>query len=675
VADNFGSDPLSAGEKFDPTTEGPPNLLEHDFFNIVDGDLVIVPIHPESDEEAIFHEITQAQLCNLHKDCGIGYYCLDGVCVEDGSKSAIGYTSGTNRCGELVVGSCPEQGCDSGATCGTGGKPLTCCGKPFYHCPSTDAEGKRFNVTQCEPCNNELTCYVPFCVDPDGNFAEPEINPLTGEYFDPIRCQPGHVQKEAIAELSETGECPGLLKPVEEGEEENEPVRFNPGCDPYCHDYFKTYGQIDTTFNPITERPRCSETDHCKQCETCDRTTIGQPSNYDTCNRADPSVADIANLEYPCWCQPGNDGCPECEHCETEDPITAGFCFQRGGQDCVNECNCLVKCDCGVVLEGRTTTPYFGYEGPVCAERCRAGLLAKCDQFCPEEDTDPCAKDCESTSRYVDCDFFENGGTITDLCPPGKNCRMLGFLYAGGEDGNPQSTSIDVQSCQEGGKDLAIFLQVCDQAVDNPDCFQCDCHCSNDCGDCEICGDDGTCQPDPACANTTCLGTGQKCGSRGGPCRGCCPPGCTCGQLITHNWTSYYSNGQLHDTATCIAFSRQSLQKFKVFKSAIDADEYCAGLAISNPDKACCSAWQGVQNRPECHSKHCDCRAKNQDITWYAAGACGTVFAVASGGRIELKVTVDETRCYNDFDVKNGLEYDADSPCGYDECAAVGFPS
>tara|TARA_B100000035_G_scaffold32260_1_gene24576 strand:+ start:327 stop:647 length:321 start_codon:yes stop_codon:yes gene_type:complete len=105
-------------------------------------------------------------------------------------------------------------------------------------------------------------------------------------------------------------------------------------------------------------------------------------------------------------------------------------------------------------------------------------------------------------------------------------------------------------------------------------------------------------------------------------------------------------------------------------------DCVCGGGPCPNDLKFCCARGDGINgDDPACHGSHCNCQAVGETITFFAAGVCGTVFAVASGGRIELETFTSDVGCFHSFDVQNGAQFTADSSCGYDECAAVGFPS
>lgn len=276
------------------------------------------------------------------------------------------------------------------------------------------------------------------------------------------------------------------------GEPQCEPCEFeDKECNDFCDSWFKSHGSL---------APNCTSG------------ATGRPLTCGDCSECFTSLCREAD-DGPCWCKPGNTGCPDCEECQRP----SGDC-KAGVGVCNDECNCFVTCPCGTQYQGFHTQEHYA-TGLACPSACRAATYQKyCvegkDKSCPPQ-KDPCKADpgnkceldCYCTSQKVSC----NG---THTCPDGYRCQVTGTLNAslGGqcEDGTDPANL-----WATGGK--TIFLRICKMG-DDPDCQECDCNCENDCPDCFTCGANGQCVYDPACdqpcdvpCNGACCGPGQKC--------------------------------------------------------------------------------------------------------------------------------------------------------------------
>ena len=247
----------------------------------------------------------------------------------------------------------------------------------------------------------------------------------------------------------------------------------NKGCNKFCDDSYKLFGRRSAGCqNPNDGAPLdCGECLSCGLNDTCQDTGGG-----------------------PCWCKPGNEGCPKCETCES-----SGSCSRSKGV-CNSSCSCRVKCDCGQEYTGTWSQEYFS-NGLACTHACRRALYqAKCVEGggndCPPYDpckADPankCELECQCVTRITPCDQ-------TPKCPSGWKCSIMGKVFAAvGENGGcadypPGTTWIP------GG--IRWFVRECKIKKNDPDCDECDCNCENDCPDCYKCNTEGKCVYDEDC--------------------------------------------------------------------------------------------------------------------------------------------------------------------------------
>jgi len=267
-------------------------------------------------------------------------------------------------------------------------------------------------------------------------------------------------------------------------------------CTTYCDSFGSSFGIPD----PSCEGKSCGE---CAECEPTGSTGYLYDDPYH-CVPKEPGPF------TPCNCSPENSGCPECEECQSD-----GECRPAEGQ-CVDNCNCFVKCPCGVTLQGTHSQEHY-QNGPVCPSACRAKLYKQCDAVCPPKQdnckadpNDPCEVSCECKTHRVGC---SDG---PPPCPSGKRCYPLGNMFAGT---NEQGGCMEYNPATGmGGK--YIFQRICTMS-DSEECEPCDCHCENDCGECEVCSASGNCVYDPDC-DDKCFEGEINCDGQ------CCPPGEQC---------------------------------------------------------------------------------------------------------------------------------------------------
>ena len=615
--------------------------------------------------------------CSSHYDCGAGGFFCDfglGMCREprhnkpggpsndtggggggnggSGGGNNSGETgSGDARCGDDPPGGedadCEDQNCQKAASCGDGDDDLPatekdCCGKQKYKCTYTDDEGNKLPPKeQCTPCKIEKFCMKSECVG--GDFAR---YPSNGHRLVPWRCADGSPVKKTRIDL-EPGEASqgcqspcgcGDVVPVEKPAPEP-PVNEGPcspgeksffvdgkeycgdlkECDQYYHEYYKTYGHFDGTQGTLS--------DVCYECQDC----ISYGNLGSSCEDADVDNFDVEFGDHPCHCAAGNEACPYCEHCNA----TSGECEQRGGQDCVTECNCQFRCANGLTLQGKTTQPYF-FDGsrPACASECRAELAKRCAEI--NDTPDPCERRCQSKFAWIGCadDPFEY---IDNNCPDGKICTWTGtqrnYMYD------------ETSGCNENGQ-IAVFFRICDPLDDRDSkedreaCGGCDCNCFDDCGDCEICGPNGTCIRDPECLNQPCFlsdGSAGGVSNGSGPCNfNCCPTkpwtlcqGSNCTEMdgcrsekcasyfltIPNSvWVSAYGRGAESQISFYAIDGTVSWSQFKNFPPA---PGLCADIAQwggPHSNTTCCSGTGYLTNGPGCVRYNCNgC----YDVGWY----------------------------------------------------------
>ena len=206
-------------------------------------------------------------------------------------------------------------------------------------------------------------------------------------------------------------------------------------CSQFCTSYLAANGEPGVG---------CTDDNTCDECSQC--IDLGG-FNGTTCAKKIGGA--------PCWCE--NEGCSnKCDKCGDDGACTT---------DCENcqTCHTIYKyCDSGPV------------EIECCDSACDTtrGFDTCRDSYkCADPPGgDPCKGDCYGETF---CD-----GPQTP-CPDGASCTDNGFVSAGGK--------------------TCTIRTVCDKTNVPPECKECDCHCDNDCGDCEICSAQGTCVSDPEC--------------------------------------------------------------------------------------------------------------------------------------------------------------------------------
>ena len=265
-------------------------------------------------------------------------------------------------------------------------------------------------------------------------------------------------------------------------------------CNNFCDSWFKSNGTI---------APGCDGDSVCGSCSEC--------SFENKCKKGK-----VGNI--PCWCSPGNEGCPDCEECQRKGS-GSGDCLEKVGL-CNDETTCTIVCPCGTKYRHFHSQEHY-LTGLAAPAACRiAGYQKYCvdgaAESCPPQKdpckADPgnkCEKDCYCTSQKVSC-----SGTYS--CPDGHRCQVTGELFAAtGPNGQCSDSGDDpTNPWSQGGK--TIFLRVCKMA-DDPDCEECDCNCENDCPDCHTCIN-GECVYDTGCDTPCDI-----------PCNGsCCFPGESC---------------------------------------------------------------------------------------------------------------------------------------------------
>lgn len=220
-----------------------------------------------------------------------------------------------------------------------------------------------------------------------------------------------------------------------------------PACSQYCTTAYNAFGR---------RVGNCSETFTCDECEECASTGSYSPRE---CRPLDTNEGFT-----PCYCSEN-----------PEPPFPCYKCNEFGGW--MNDCkNCkttyTVEAACGCAKVTQTCSfPGCYNEGD--KNSCETQALANCYKQCDPENPpgDPCAGDCRTVTT---CD-----PEPTPPCPSGSSCRTSGTITVGD------------QTC--------TLTEICDKNNVPPECEDCDCHCSNDCPDCQLCGVDGECYPDPAC--------------------------------------------------------------------------------------------------------------------------------------------------------------------------------
>ena len=296
--------------------------------------------------------------------------------------------------------------------------------------------------------------------------------PICGDGAEPFNCCGDNIYR---CHGSQTPQC----EPCEPLDKE---------CNDFCDMWFRSNG---------TQAPGCDDDSVCGDCTRC----VGSICKENTFNP-------------PCWCEPGNSGCADCEKCDSD-----GECRLSKGT-CNVECNCFVTCPCGSRYQGFHSQDNFA-TGPACPSACRAKTYQKycvdgAAQSCPpqkdpmkEDPGNKCEEKCYGTTQKVSCNQ-------SYTCPDGARCQQTGVLFAAtGPDGECQDGADPSDLWSQGGK--TFFVRVCKMSND-PSCEECDCNCENDCPDCYTCGADGKCVYDDACDDPcpnpcggACCDEGQGC--------------------------------------------------------------------------------------------------------------------------------------------------------------------
>lgn len=256
-------------------------------------------------------------------------------------------------------------------------------------------------------------------------------------------------------------------------------------CTSYCTNYLHLHGDYAEGCSPSKNT--------CGMCEECD---LGGDC--------------VERSGAPCFC-PGSECKADCEKCADD-----GSC-QETCEGCVDVCNCFVTCPSGKQITNSAFTKPHCDNGLACSAACRQDLLANhCDEAtadhknpCDSDPNDPCSSGCECKTWQLPC-----GTSVQDACPAGKSCKSLGDL-------TPAGTYDELGDCI-GGSVITHFVRVCSAEGLPEGCDDCDCNCSNDCGDCETCNAAGECVPDQGCSNGECTSPSE-------PCYGdCCSEGSEC---------------------------------------------------------------------------------------------------------------------------------------------------
>lgn len=282
-----------------------------------------------------------------------------------------------------------------------------------------------------------------------------------------------------------------------------------PQCEP-CEEPYKlctTY--CDSFGSSLGFAPASCDGKSCGECAECEPARTGQHGLYDDPFECVPKENDGW---APCNCFGENNGCSDCEKCNHE----TGDCAP-GPNVCQDNCNCFVKCPCGITLQGTHSQDHY-QNGPVCVNNCRSKLFAECDKHCPPrppackaDPNNPCEVDCYCKTYRVEC----GGGSPP--CPSGKKCSVVARMNSN----NAADGSCIPYDPQTGTGGVYVTLRICTVPQGNSECEECDCNCENDCPDCYVCGINGQCVYDPDC-DDACEQGETNCDGQ------CCDPGQEC---------------------------------------------------------------------------------------------------------------------------------------------------
>lgn len=244
-----------------------------------------------------------------------------------------------------------------------------------------------------------------------------------------------------------------------------------PGCSSFCDSYLKANGEGG---------PGCREGFDGNSCGGC--------------TECDNGECRPITLGAPCYCENSECDAQDCQKCDTdEESLTFGQCLPNpdGCQDCATITN--HRCPCGVVLPPITACVPHGKSGPTAVNTAQDKAATQCEEEC--DNLDPCAP---LVTTFLQCAGDDGPAT----CPPGST--QTGVVEAGGQE--------------------CAFCKIEDSCSTPASCPEnkIECHCHDDCPDCEFCNSTGSCQREPVCDICdegeqvcsdleTCCGNGRRC--------------------------------------------------------------------------------------------------------------------------------------------------------------------
>ena len=576
--------------------------------------------------------------CLTSTECGSNFNCVDGKCVQMDTKGDItAASSGGTACGTTTTitpvgtvssttpgasfggsggsnGDCntgldgTPKNCSQGGTCGSskGGWTLStgvifppCCGGKYWRCAPAYA-------AQCSPCSDDDTGFdeddipdcngnrVYYCTDDTGRGylscrpCKADDDDKTDDEVDDEedKCAPGQRLRICKGRLT-CYECDDPEDPDSDDDDDDDDDK--PDVDPDdLDDERDRCEQLGKSFNICDGKPQCGPCDDwdvepaCTSfCDSYFKSNGVAASgcsgkNCSDCQECSSEVC-VNDDSGPCWCKPGNDGCPFCKKC-VRGGDDSGDCIKAKGV-CTDNCNCFVKCPNGKIIEGSHSQDYL-QSGPSCAMNCRDKLRKQCPPEEPAVDPctasgDPCLKPCKCVTRYTSCTGSQPS------CPSGYRCKLLGTWFQTDGEGNCTSSNLSGNSNYQASK--AWHIRQC-KVVKSKECKNCDCNCENDCPDCYKCGSNGVCQYDEACD--------EPCNE---PCSGnCCSEGQVCVPAIL--WEVVDS---CHDDSVTIAVPAGVELTLQHIEN-IEADE-----AICNRFHTHCNVMGSNGHR---YAVHLDCQ-------------------------------------------------------------------
>ena len=424
--------------------------------------------------------------CVQSSDCGSGYGCVNGRCVQ---LSGGNTTSGSDGSGitagpaftPTLPGSCNPSNPDSGCGTSTGGSACDVpgCGNNPIPDPDTCCGGERC----CRLIDDVVICYCGPC--------EPDDDPLFPPTFpceDDSNCPAGTFCVNGTCTSNCTpGSCPAGYTCVL--------GRCVLNCD----------GDADCPDGTFCYGGQCIP--------ACEIGTI-TPEGY-TCNKL-PGGGGVGTPGRPCGsCPPGQ----RCISGQCQPPCGLGcggetFCVQGTLTCAYYEDECSQFCDDyfksnGELKEGCTPDKLCS-ECSVCDAPAEGeeGYLTPGVKTCLPlaDDEKPCW--CDSGSSCGDCqrcDRDPNSSTLGD-CVVDLNCLVCQRVVdvpCRCDDKTVSGSSCATIGAVQRGRDLqaealAKALAKCDDDCP-PDPDPIDCNCHADCKDCEICSPDAKCVYDIRC--------------------------------------------------------------------------------------------------------------------------------------------------------------------------------